>query len=230
MDEFYFHQMDALSPGKVRDDYLGGEPLLKPDLILESASRRYYFCRGRKIDYGFSITTNGTLITSRVIRMLAAVGLESIRVSIAGPAEVHDALRPLANGDGTYGKIMNNLQKIGGLVPIRIECQYDAANNDYKQIPEMLDDLKARNLRVENIAYHAHFIKPKQKRIQWGLRRSGTISFPDQSGRQARLSGKHGAPLPTCACRTTDGASSLTPTGPSSPVPPSREVKWPTET
>ncbi len=153
MDDFYLEQIKSHHPQQVQDDYLGGEPLMNLDVIIASASRRFYFCKGRGIDYGFTMTTNGTLITPTVIARLKAVGLTTVRVSLAGPAPVHDKLRPSKGGGKTYEKIMKNLEKISGSIPIRIECQYDAGSSDFKRIPEMLEDMHYRNIRVEDIAF-----------------------------------------------------------------------------
>ncbi len=153
MDDFYLEQIESNHPRQTKDDYLGGEPLMNLDVIIESASRRFYFCKGRGIDYAFTMTTNGTLITPTPIARLKAVGLTAVRVSLAGPAEVHDSLRPSAGGGKTYEKILKNLEEISGSVPIRIECQYDAGARDFKRIPEMLEDMHCRNIRVEDIAF-----------------------------------------------------------------------------
>jgi sulfatase maturation enzyme AslB (radical SAM superfamily) len=40
MDDFYLEQIASNHPQQVRDDYLGGEPLMNLDVIIESASRR----------------------------------------------------------------------------------------------------------------------------------------------------------------------------------------------
>jgi uncharacterized protein len=153
MDDFYLEQIKSNHPQQVQDDYLGGEPLMNLDVIIESASRRFYFCKGKGIDYAFTMTTNGTLITPTVIAKLKAVGLTAVRVSVAGPAEVHDRLRPSMGGGKTYETIMKNLEKISGSISMHIECQYDAGARDFKRIPEMLDDMNRRNIRVEDIAF-----------------------------------------------------------------------------
>jgi uncharacterized protein len=153
MDEFYIRQMINNPVRQVRDDYIGGEPLMNLKVILKSASRRFYFCKGRGIDYGFIITTNGTLITPEIINKLKAVGLMAVRVSLAGPADVHDRLRPSKKGGKTFEKIMKNLEKISELITVNIECQYDAGTRDFERIPAMLDEINRRNIRVGNIAF-----------------------------------------------------------------------------
>jgi uncharacterized protein len=153
MDEFYIGMMEERNPGEVKDDYLGGEPLLNTRIILESAARRFQHCGAKGIEYGFTITTNGTLIRPSIIFEMQQVGLTGIRVSMAGPAPVHDHLRPSKNNGGTYNLIMGNLQSVSGMVPITIECQYDSGALDYQRIPEMLDEFKECNIVIEDINF-----------------------------------------------------------------------------
>lgn len=153
MDRFYINMIVEKNPERVVDTYLGGEPLLNSRIILESAARRYYYCLGREIPYSFSITTNGTLVCRETIRDMMHVGLTGIRVSMAGPAPVHDRLRPLKNNGKTYDLIMKNLKATSGLVPITIECQYDSGSLDFMKLPGMLDDFDAHKISVDSIAF-----------------------------------------------------------------------------
>ena len=153
MDRFYIELIKEKNPQSVEDDYLGGEPLLNSRIILESAGRRLYYCLGRGIEYGFTVTTNGTLIRPSIISDMKEVGLTGIRVSLAGPARVHDLLRPSKNNGKTYDLIMENLQAVSGMIPIRIEYQYDSGALDYQCIPEMLDDMGERNIVIQDINF-----------------------------------------------------------------------------
>jgi uncharacterized protein len=153
MDEFYLDRIKNKKPQQVNDSYVGGEPLLNMKVILTSATRRYSFCNGIGIKYDFSITTNGTLVTSEFITQLKWAGLSGIRVSLAGPASIHDKLRPYKGGGGTYETILQNLERISGLTPIFIEYQYDAGKDDYRLMPEMLNDLTRRKIEVAQIAF-----------------------------------------------------------------------------
>ncbi len=74
-----------LVPIAVSDEAGGAETMLNAGVLIESATRRFYFCEGLGIPYSLSMVTNGTLIDRRTIERLAAVGLNMIRVSIAGP-------------------------------------------------------------------------------------------------------------------------------------------------
>ena len=153
IDEFYIQTMRERRPLRVRDDYLGGEPLMRLEVIHASAARRHHYCRKHDIDYGFTVTTNGTLLTPAIISRLMGVGLTGIRVSMAGPARIHDRLRPAANGRGTYDIIMMNLRSVSGLAPITIECQYDSGCDDYRAFSEMLDDFKRHHLDIVDVNF-----------------------------------------------------------------------------
>ncbi|RZB38159.1 MAG: uncharacterized protein SRB2_00505 [Desulfobacteraceae bacterium Eth-SRB2] len=198
MDDFYLEQIKRNHPQQVRDDYLGGEPLMNLDVIIKSASRRFYFCKGRGIDYGFTITTNGTLVARTVISKLKAVGLIAVRVSLAGPAEVHDRLRPSVGGGKTYETIMKNLEKISGSIPIRIECQYDAGTRDFEQLPEMLDDMNRRNIRVEDIAFTPILEKRGQSEFRAGMGEIDNFLFLKQEAARRGVPVNGSAPSNIC--------------------------------
>ncbi len=153
VDAFYVDFIAEKRPLRVMDDYLGGEPLLKAGLVLESAARRRAFCRRKGIDYQFTFTTNGLLLKPELVKKFSAAGLSGIRVSLAGPRDIHDRLRPTRNQGKTYDRIMTNLQAVSGLVPISIECQYDSGSEDYRRLPEMLDDLTRRGIDIKEVYF-----------------------------------------------------------------------------
>lgn len=155
IDSFFLNLIKERNPKRINDLFSGGEIMLNLDVLIESATRRYYFCMGRGLDYGFKVISNGTLLTPEAVMRMKEVGLRGINVSVAGPERIHDNLRPLRNGGKTYDRIMRNLKAISGIVPIAIETQYDSASNDYLEVPEMMDDIKARGIEVERISFTA---------------------------------------------------------------------------
>jgi uncharacterized protein len=153
MDEFYTNLIKEKRPLQVKDDFLGGEPLLNIGVILEIAQRRFFFCRGKGIDYGFTVTTNGLLITPSTISDMKTVGLTGVRISLAGPSSVHDVLRPSQTCHKSYDRIMQNLENVSDLISLRIECQYDSGALDFLSMPEMLHDLKRRGIPLDDISF-----------------------------------------------------------------------------
>ncbi|MDY6838761.1 MAG: radical SAM protein [Thermodesulfobacteriota bacterium] len=198
MDQFYIETMEEKGPQKVEDDYLGGEPLLNSKIIMESVARRFFYCMGKGIDYGFVITTNGTLVRPAVISDMKKVGLTGIRVSLAGPAPVHDALRPSKHNGKTYELIMENLQAISGMVPISVECQYDSGALDYLRVPEMLDDMAERNIGIDNIAFTPILPRRRRNLYNSGMGDPNIFLYLNREAGQRGYPINSEAPLNTC--------------------------------
>ncbi len=199
MDDFYMNFINDHRPLAVKDDYLGGEPLLNTKVLLKSAGRRFLYCKKNNIDYSFSITTNGVLLSEEIVSKMNAIGLSEVRVSMAGPARIHDQLRPSAIGGKTYDTIIRNLKTVSGMTPISIECQFDSGSTDYKQMPEMLDDFEKHEIKIDKI-----FFTPILKKRGDCLFNCG-IGDPQISLELMKLSREHGylseAEAPATLCR-----------------------------
>ncbi|BBO90066.1 radical SAM/SPASM domain-containing protein [Desulfosarcina ovata] len=151
MDRFHAAFIEEKRPLAARDAFLGGEPFLNYAVMRDSARRRLACCQAQGIPYRFSVTTNGKHLNVARIDALLACGLETLHVSLAGPAEVHDRLRPSLGGGPNYHKVLGNLAAISGRVPVIIEYQYDAAAEDYRRIGEMIADFGKRDIEIAGI-------------------------------------------------------------------------------
>lgn len=88
--------------------FYGGEPLLHFDFVQECFNR----CRskwGNKVS--FSISTNGILLTSKIIDWLLANDIE-IAISVDGGKYFHDKYRVDVAGRGSFDRIFKNLEYI----------------------------------------------------------------------------------------------------------------------
>src|SRR4029077_1144222 len=66
------------------------------------------------------------------------------QITLDGPAETHDLMRPLRNGKGTFDVILDNVVASADLIPISIRVNLDTANSGkYKRL---LDQLVERGL------------------------------------------------------------------------------------
>jgi len=169
VDRFWTGIIKKKKPERVRDVYSGGELHLNLPVVLASAARRFFFCEGSGIDFKFLIITNGTLVTPAAISRMKEVGLDGVRVSIAGPSWMHNRLRPFRNGGDTYEVIMKNLEAISGQTRIIIETQYDSGCDDYLHVPEMLDDVRRRGIAVENVHFAPILPKRGQTEFSCGM-------------------------------------------------------------
>ncbi len=78
-------------------------------LVVQAAKRRASDLAARQgVAITFSITTNGTLLTEADADFFEANGF-AVTVSLDGPRDAHDALRPYRNGSGSFDVIMRRL-------------------------------------------------------------------------------------------------------------------------
>jgi uncharacterized protein len=91
--------------------FLGGEPLANRPVL--RAATRYAKKRAaeRGVDVTFSITTNGTLLKPADGEFFEEHGF-AVTLSVDGPREVHDRLRPYKGGHGSYDRIMENVRPL----------------------------------------------------------------------------------------------------------------------
>jgi uncharacterized protein len=94
--------------------FFGGEPLTNMPLIREviEYAEPHFAKAGKVID--FSLTTNATLLTDKVIRYLNDHNV-GIAVSIDGPKALHDRNRITVGGKGTYQTVAKKVERLFSL-------------------------------------------------------------------------------------------------------------------
>lgn len=133
-------QKHPLAAGKdVRIDFYGGEPLLSFEQIKDISGRLKASAQEKGLRYSFGLVTNGTLLTRERAEELVRLGLTSAKITIDGPREVHDRLRPFRSGSGTFDAIVGNLKAVYDIVDIQVGGNYTREN--YREFPRLLDHL-----------------------------------------------------------------------------------------
>jgi uncharacterized protein len=102
--------------------YLGGEPLIARAVVHSSAKYAAAKAAERNIRLGFSITTNGTLITAPDIELFEQLGF-AVTISLDGVGDIHDRTRPFKGRRGSYDHI---LARIEPLLSRQDRCQVSA--------------------------------------------------------------------------------------------------------
>lgn len=101
--------VNGAQPGaRVNLAFLGGEPLANRALLRDTTRRAAALAAARDVTLGFSITTNGTLLTPADADFFEEFGF-AVTVSLDGPRETHDAQRPFKSGKGSFDRIMRNV-------------------------------------------------------------------------------------------------------------------------
>jgi uncharacterized protein len=100
------------SPGeRVNLAFLGGEPMVNRSLIRRATAFAAGIAGERKIPIGFSITTNGTLVTPEDGDFFERYGF-AVTVSLDGVGEIHDRQRPTKGGRGSYDRAIANVRPL----------------------------------------------------------------------------------------------------------------------
>ena len=94
--------------GAVNIAFMGGEPLIARDLIRRATEYAVRLAAPRAVRVGFSITTNGTLVTPEDAAFFAAHRF-SVTVSMDGGASVQDRLRANRAGRGSFARVAARL-------------------------------------------------------------------------------------------------------------------------
>lgn len=90
--------------------FYGGEPLLKIDLIEHAINYVNKFHLGQVVQY--AITTNGLLLSDDYIIDKLIENNFIITISLDGPKLLHDRYRVDLGGNGTFDRIIKNINKL----------------------------------------------------------------------------------------------------------------------
>jgi uncharacterized protein len=131
-------------------DFYGGEPLLSTGLIKSISQAMRSFTENRGASYSFTLVTNGSLLTKRIVEELVSIGLKSVKITIDGPKKNHDIFRPFKTGSGTFDVIIRNIKDAIGVVKIQIGGNYTREN--YRNFPRLLDYMLEEGLTPDKIS------------------------------------------------------------------------------
>ncbi len=131
-------------------DFFGGEPLLSTGIIKSISEELKSFAESKEAAYTFTLTSNGSLLKREIAEELSDLGLTSVKITLDGPADLHNRCRPFRSGKGTFDIIMKNMKETCGVVKIAVGGNFTKVN--YNQFPELLDSLKNEGLKPDKIA------------------------------------------------------------------------------
>ncbi len=107
------------------------EPLLTPNI-------GEYITAIKNEGHNVNVTTNGLLLEKKADELIKSK-LDSVQVSIDGPPAVNDWIR---GQEGFFEKAIKGIKKLGGKIPVRINCT--VSNLNYQYLKEFADALNER--------------------------------------------------------------------------------------
>lgn len=150
-------------------NFFGGEPLLKPKLILSMLEKYKSFCDINGIIFKSQIITSGFLAECQLIENLYKLGLTKLELTLDGTKSYHDKRRPLKNGKGTFDTIYNNLLALcqsSALANLNITVRMNVDDRNEEAVLSLFDELNRDNILSKAKFYIAHI-------RNWGDKESG---------------------------------------------------------
>jgi len=136
-------RLDEVKPGKFHLTLFGGEPLLNLPVGYYLAERCKALCDERGITQSISIITNGLLLTPEVVDRLLPYGLMGVKITLDGDRDTHNRMRPLRGRQGTFDRIIDNVRRVAGRLPITIGGNFDESSVD--SYPALLEFLREQD-------------------------------------------------------------------------------------
>ncbi len=111
--------------------WYGGEPMLPRSLeAVRNLSRAFIdLCAKNGIMYNAHLVTNGYLLDRPKMEELVALKVSKVQVTLDGPPEIHDKRRHLTGGQGTFDKIVQNLEDTMDLAEFQLRINVDRRNS-----------------------------------------------------------------------------------------------------
>ena len=119
--------------------WYGGEPLLGKRSLLALSDIFIERCDRNKVHYSADIITNGSLLDERTCAELRDRRVGLAQVTLDGPPDVHDKMRPTAGGGGTFWSIVKNLRHAVDYLDIAVRVNVGGENFD--RVEELLQIL-----------------------------------------------------------------------------------------
>jgi uncharacterized protein len=138
--------------------WYGGEPLLAVDIIANLTEGILKLADQYKFTYGSMAISNGYLLDPPTVDRLRELKVFGVQVTLDGPREIHNKMRPLINGQPSFDTIIKNLQYAAGRLAIGIRVNVDKGYSR-DVINELLDELDAAGLR-DSLAVNFALMEP----------------------------------------------------------------------
>lgn len=116
--------------------FFGGEPLLNPQVIDKVCAG---FAENQDTPPRFALVTNGTRFNEEVRQVILKRDIR-VTVSLDGPKEIHDSLRPLAKGHGSFERVIATIDEARRILPnpVCFECTYTQVHRNAGITPPQL--------------------------------------------------------------------------------------------
>jgi uncharacterized protein len=138
--------------GEVKIAFMGGEPMVARDLIVDAVTYARQRAAVRAVRVGFSMTTNATLLRPEDAAFLARHRF-TVTVSLDGDRETNDRLRPMRGGVGSFDRVAARL------APLLAHSDRIGLSARVTVTPENLD-ISRTVQALTNLGFHSVGVSP----------------------------------------------------------------------
>ena len=135
------------APGRRRYaiTFFGGEPLLNFPVIVHTVERCRELAKGADARFRYSITTNGTVMTDRIIDFLAEHRF-SVMISYDGP---HGRHRRFRNGRPSSSRVEATIARLAARgIDVQVRATITSDNMEVREIIDQTTSLGARHVAM----------------------------------------------------------------------------------
>lgn len=149
---------------KVR--WYGGEPLLKAKLLAQISESLCKVALRHSAKYRSTIVTNGVLLSHHNIDILKRAYVERLEISLDGPFDHHNELRPALNGRPTYNATLAGIEAAAEAFPC-VVFRVNIHSKNVESIIPWLRELSSRQ-KVRNTFFKFKLVEGDvTNRLSW---------------------------------------------------------------
>ncbi|MFU2158614.1 radical SAM protein [Caldisericum sp. AR60] len=146
--EFISSSLVTSNEDSVMVEFTGGEPLLQFPLIEKIINRLEKLSKEKIFNIG--LATNGSLLSKEVCSYLGSHNWAWVQVTLDGPEDIHNTLRPYSNGKGSFKDVKEGISNaLGFCRKIVIRTNIDKTNESY--VTTLWQSLKDEGFCRENV-------------------------------------------------------------------------------
>lgn len=136
--------------------FFGGEPFLNYKYIKRTIERTFSECKRSKIQLGISFTTNGYLLNRCIVEELAKYKDVSFQITLDGNRELHNRVRFVTPGRGSYDKIIENVKLLlRNNMRVTLRVNYTSENIvSTNNILQDFEDVSLKDRKGLNVQFH----------------------------------------------------------------------------
>ncbi len=138
---------------ELRITFYGGEPLLNKKELYHLCDEICLLAERYQLRKTLRMISNGVLMDQETVHALKEHGIESVKITLDGYGDEHDAKRPTLGGKGTFDKIITNILYAADHLKVTVGTNFNQEN--YHSVTTLIDYLHDLGLHEKLETFYA---------------------------------------------------------------------------